>query len=371
MALDLSGIDIPVWNYDSDVFNVFIADDEGSIKRAVPTDWKEKMLSFIKPEYRNIERTTVVKRQPKMVKKDHALLARLAEQEREAKIKETNSDFIRVTEDDKVCKIQDADSPESASAINRGEAVRITYPWVKAEPIIRKWAEHCEKIVCYEHDDDGANNLHVHVVMEGMDVCKKRFQQLAKETGIPLTVKKKGNKKATSMMSFRLKEFDGHPSAYAYLTKGKYEPKYVMGYDKGDPDKWKASWVPSQGYEKQTNSVKRWNAFKPLFDEWLLNYPVLIQTQEMFDHEVYKWKTSKGESPYPEAVGYEYPRIIPTTKWMKMVNNYIWAKYHFKYDPQQNQERESLVVNIHNIYGFELPKDKNGNIFIKWNISIH
>lgn len=143
-----------------------------------------------------------------------------------------------------------------------GFAVRITHPASIAQRIIRAWSTYAKKIVLYEHNDDGANNLHCHAHVEGFNVTIKRFQQLAQESGVPLTYKKEGKTRATSLLSFRGADYDHHPSGYAYLTKGKYEPSYLQGFTKEETDQWKATWVQPQKHVKRTTWHKLYEKFE-------------------------------------------------------------------------------------------------------------
>jgi len=134
-----------------------------------------------------------------------------------------------------------------------GFAVRFTMAYDRGvDRIVRAWSLYAKKIVVYQHDDDGANNLHCHAHVEGFTHTVKRFQQLAAESGVPLTIKKEGKTRATSLMSIRGKDYDHHPTGYSYLTKGKYEPSYLMGFTPEETQTWKAAWVPRAQHIKRT-----------------------------------------------------------------------------------------------------------------------
>jgi len=134
-----------------------------------------------------------------------------------------------------------------------GFAVRITLPYAQGvDRIVRAWSLYAKKIVVYQHDDDGANNIHCHAHVEGFNFTVKRFQQLAKDTGVPLTIKRDGGTRATSLMSIRGATYDHHITGYAYLTKGKYEPSYIQGFTTEEAQAWKAAWVPRPNHVKRT-----------------------------------------------------------------------------------------------------------------------
>jgi len=146
-----------------------------------------------------------------------------------------------------------------------GAAVRVTHPYDRGvDRIVRAWSLYCKKIAVYEHDDDGAKNLHCHIHIEGFTCSIKRLQQLAKESGVPLQKKGENGKRATSLMAIRQAEYDFHPSGYAYLTKGKYEPKYLQGFTREETDIWKQTWVPPAEHIKQTIWKKDNDHFKTI-----------------------------------------------------------------------------------------------------------
>jgi len=132
-------------------------------------------------------------------------------------------------------------------------AVRITYPYTVVERVIARWSTHCQRIACYEHNDDGAERLHCHLHLENVNVSSKRLSQLANEAA-PMTVPQEG-RRASSLISFRGKEYDKNIAGYAYLTKGKYEPSYLQGFTKEQSDLWKASWVVPAEHAKRDSAT--------------------------------------------------------------------------------------------------------------------
>lgn len=102
----------------------------------------------------------------------------------------------------------------------------------------------------YEHNDDGANNLHCHLIIEESDIEKKQLRNIA-----ATVADVKG-----PMMSFR-SEYDGAIEGFAYMTKGKYDPSYIMGWTNADADVWKAAWVTPTECIKQTYWRKLYDKF--------------------------------------------------------------------------------------------------------------
>jgi len=141
-------------------------------------------------------------------------------------------------------------------------AVRITYSFEKISAVIRAWSLHCKKIACYQHDDDGANNLHCHLHLEDVDCSFKRLSQLAAEC-LPIT-KPSGipGKRAASLLTHRTKDYDKNIAGYAYLTKGKYDPKYLQGFTTEETEVWKSSWVTPASHTKRTPWVILYEKYK-------------------------------------------------------------------------------------------------------------
>lgn len=164
-------------------------------------------------------------------------------------------------------------------------AVRITHPWESVARIVKLWSSYAKRIAVYEHDDDGANNIHCHLHLEDVSCGSKNLHTVAESSGVPLTIKREG-KRATGLMSFRAKEYDKHVSGYAYLTKGKYEAKYLQGWTKEDTDSWKAAWVPPKNHVKRTELrilFEKFLPYAPLKPE--LPSPMSMSDQQLINSE--------------------------------------------------------------------------------------
>lgn len=131
-------------------------------------------------------------------------------------------------------------------------AVRITHPAEIVKRICSLWALRSKRLVCYQHDDDGASNIHCHIIIEEADIEKKQLRNIASEVA---------DVKGNSRMSFR-KEYDGAEQGFSYMTKGKYNPVYLHGWTVDDHEKWKAAWVEPAEYVKQTHWRKLIDKFK-------------------------------------------------------------------------------------------------------------
>ena len=202
-------------------------------------------------------------------------------------------------------------------------AIRISYPYEKVKQIIRFWSAHCQKIACYEHDDDGAARIHCHLHVEGCRVTIKRLQQLAGESGVPITVPNPDStKRACSMMSTRQAKYDFNIAGYAYLTKGKYNPSYIQGFTPEECEKWKNAWVPVEEHVKRTCWRVMWEAYLPYspapikFDsEAWLKSPDLLPPQLKFEDvksSVLKYVMKKYQGLIPPQAKAEGRFLIDT-----------------------------------------------------------
>jgi len=221
--------------------------------------------------------------------------------------------------------------------MERNFAVRITLPYVSEElndvglPDIRKsvrtlvqaWSFHVQYIVVYEHDDDGANHIHCHIMLENSRLTKKRLQQIANEN-CDLQVLNPGHR-ATSLMSFRSKDYDGNVAGFAYCTKGKYDPKYIKGWTVEQADEWKAAWVAPVTYQKRG----AWRVMWELFNSW--------------------WNAKENRLDYDAVITYS---LISAR-----AHKFILAQGGGLYEPKAKTQRWFLVTNMCLHHHVDLPKD--------------
>lgn len=186
-------------------------------------------------------------------------------------------------------------------------AIRITYPYTVVERVIAQWATYCTKIVCVEHNDDGANNIHCHLHLEGCRVTSKRLSQLANEVA-PMT-RPNPPKRATSLLSFRAKEYDYRIEGYAYLTKGKYHFSYIQGFTNEDWELWKAAWVQPSEHIKATFWTRSCEDF---------------------------------EKAYPSSYWIQHAETLERTLH-QTIKTYIFTKYNRMLPPQAKSESDFLM----------------------------
>lgn len=185
-------------------------------------------------------------------------------------------------------------------------AVRISHPAEIVVRICSLWALRSKRIACYEHDDDGATNLHCHVIIEEADVEKKQLRNIAKGVA---------NVNGNRLMSFR-SEYDGDERGFSYMTKGKYEPAYLHGWTQEDHSKWKAAWVPPTEYVKQTH-------WRKIYDKF--NQEVKIEENADYALFVKNWETSTSLTP---------PQKYDKQQIQKQVASWVMKQHQGLWSPQ-------------------------------------
>jgi len=213
-------------------------------------------------------------------------------------------------------------------------AVRVSYPYVGFDEvapgahdpaprrsvysIVAMWATHVQRMVVYEHNDDGANRIHCHIMVEGSRISKKRLQQLANDV-CDLRVANPGHR-ASSLMSFREKDYDGNIAGYAYVTKGKYDPQYIQGWTAQEAQVWKEAWVPPAEHTKLTPDIVLWNEFNGWwndkdnrlpFDTEVTTDLILLRVRRfLYNHRYHNF----------------YPRKAKAERWLLVTN--MCFQYH-------------------------------------------
>jgi len=110
--------------------------------------------------------------------------------------------------------------------------VRITRPFCDLSGAIRQWALKCERMAVYEHEGSRTEKIHIHAILIGCSVSKERLKQLA----LPM-IREHGS--GNEFWSFKEKDkrtkqpisATTAPGAIIYMTKGKHDPMYYLGYE--------------------------------------------------------------------------------------------------------------------------------------------
>lgn len=227
-------------------------------------------------------------------------------------------------------------------------AVRVSYPYVSpgmdspstdgegvigilrtsVRSIVNMWSTHVQRMVVYEHDDDGANRIHCHLMLEGVRISKKRLQQLASEVCNVTVQSTVRGQRASSLMSFRSKDYDGNIAGFSYCTKGKYDPKYIQGWTAEDAQRWKEAWVAPELHTKRTP----WKILREEFDIWWNDKPNRLDLD-----------------------------ITVTTDLIRTrVFKFLWAKHGGDYPPQAKTQRWYLITNYCHCYQVPFPVATRG-----------
>lgn len=108
---------------------------------------------------------------------------------------------------------------------------RISVPYDKFSPVVSLVSEKCERMIIYEHDDN-PDNIHIHFYLQACEVSTDTLKNYCKRFGI-----NGGNKGAG--WSFKLSRDTG---CINYMTKGKYDPKFVKGFTDDEVTEFKNKW---------------------------------------------------------------------------------------------------------------------------------
>jgi hypothetical protein len=107
------------------------------------------------------------------------------------------------------------------------------------------WGLVAKRVLCYEHPDPG--NIHCHLLLTGVYVTTQNLKDTMWAHGVPC----KGSGQLTFSRTFKDKQTDKKmeitdetiPKYISYMSKGKYDPKYVQGYDEETLVLYKSQWV--------------------------------------------------------------------------------------------------------------------------------
>lgn len=187
-------------------------------------------------------------------------------------------------------------------------AVRITYDYKTFAPIIKLWAEKCEKVAVYEHVGEKTGKTHIHLALWRTSVDKKQLRNIAMKY---LDVK--GNERC----SMKALETDWTLAIryYVYMTKGKHDPSFLKEYTQEEADGWKAQWKAPElegTLDFWDNMNKEFESYckMPLFENspyynWLNNpnavgEPPKDDRLELVIHQAYKYVWTKLKSSRPQ-----------------------------------------------------------------------
>lgn len=176
-------------------------------------------------------------------------------------------------------------------------AVRLRKPYESLRQSISAWSLECSKVVAYEHPEDG--NIHCHLALMGYYGSKQHLKDVLNAHGqiftpaewsFTTTFKAPGSKKCIDITDETL------PGYIVYMSKGKYDPKYLKGVADALCEENKAKWV---NYNKRSEVIVKSAARKTYeeFEEymWLLqdNTNTCIRDIKEIRRLSFKWAIAK------------------------------------------------------------------------------
>lgn len=122
-------------------------------------------------------------------------------------------------------------------------AIRIRRPYDVLSTAIGDWAMRSTGVVVYEHPEP--NNIHCHILLRGVYVDAETLKNDLRKRGLGLprsewsfkTTFKSPDGSVVEMCEETVKKY------ITYMSKGKYEPKYLSAYTADECSLAKAAWV--------------------------------------------------------------------------------------------------------------------------------
>lgn len=140
-------------------------------------------------------------------------------------------------------------------------AVRLRTSYDNLATTIGEYALICKRVVAYEHPE--LDNIHCHLLLVDVHCTNQTLKNIMREHGIAL--------KGAGQLSFKESYMDNNtkirteidtetiPKYITYMSKGKYEPKYVSGYDDAFIADCKSNWIT---YSTKPQSFINYKAFE-------------------------------------------------------------------------------------------------------------
>ena len=109
-------------------------------------------------------------------------------------------------------------------------AVRVTLPYQDLSGVVARWADKCERCICFEHEaDEEIRQTHVHMILFSSTVQAEALKRTSKLSG-------KGNE------FWSWKDYDGLQTFITYMSKGKLAPKFVKNYSPAEVEAARTAW---------------------------------------------------------------------------------------------------------------------------------
>jgi len=128
---------------------------------------------------------------------------------------------------------------------SRSIAVRLRCPYETLRTTVGDWGLVSKHVVVYEHPEP--NNIHCHLLLTGVYVTTQNLKDTMWEHNVPVKGAGQLSFKETFKCPTTKKVIDiteeSWPKYIAYMSKGKYEPKYVQGFSDETIQSYRALWV--------------------------------------------------------------------------------------------------------------------------------
>jgi len=143
----------------------------------------------------------------------------------------------------------------------RNIAVRLTCPYETLRTTIGDWGLVSKHLVVYEHPEP--NNIHCHMLLTGVYVTTQNLKDTMWSHGVPCKGSGQLSFKETFKCPTTKKVIDineeSWPKYIAYMSKGKYEPKYTQGFSDETIQSYRALWVD---YTQHKPAVQLYKEFE-------------------------------------------------------------------------------------------------------------
>ena len=126
----------------------------------------------------------------------------------------------------------------------RNIAVRLSASYETLRTTIGDWGLVSKLLVAYEHPEP--DNIHCHLLLTGVYVTNQNLKDTMRAHGVPLKGAgqlsfKESFKCPTTKKVIEINE-ETWPKYITYMSKGKYEPKYIQGFSSETVTAYKEAW---------------------------------------------------------------------------------------------------------------------------------
>lgn len=203
--------------------------------------------------------------------------------------------------------------------------VRITHPYASLAALVGAWALRCEKLVAYEHTGTQTEKVHVHLLILGSSICSKQLRNIGK-----MYVNLKGNELCT------IKECVTWEQPVVYMTKGKLDASYAMGFTKDQLDELKAKWVEPKRYEKKSVNQQFYESWEA--SDWKQLRNAIHAATELQRKRLAETDAFGRDSALVNEEPVEFQAI------KKYFRNYVFTNNHHIWDQQAVNKYKMMVM---------------------------